>query len=196
MALSRWVLARDGTNSTHQAGEAAFQPNQQRFFLPGWLTTHHRGNPEYIRYLGEQPTEPRRFNLHSVSSPVFSASTALIDRVICGKDRTATWHPCHLHSERGRGWWFSCIDITFPHFLSQSLPLSEGFMEASCCFWSITLIIPCCAHRGVEHRTGSSVSVKCPILLWCFSISGAVSRPSCGFFTVPWQNCESYVLTK
>lgn len=120
----------------------------------------------------------------------------LLTVLSAGKDKTATWHPCHLHSERGRGWWFSCIDITFPHFLSQSLPLSEGFMEASCCFWSITLIIPWWAHRGVEHRTGSSVSVKCPILLWCFSISGAVSRPSCGFFTVPWQNCESYVLTK
>lgn len=116
ITLSWSVLARGGTNSTHQAGEAGFQPNQQRCFLPGWLTTHHRGNPEYIRYPGEQPTEARRFNLHSVSSPVFSASTALIDRVICGKDKTATWHPCHLHSERGRGWWFAGNDMTFPTF--------------------------------------------------------------------------------
>lgn len=196
MALSRWVLARDGTNSTHQAGEAAFQPNQQRCFLPCWLTTHHRGNPEYIRYLGEQPTEPRRFNLHSVSSPVFSASTALIDRVICGERQNShvTSLPSPFRERKGLVVFLYWHYLS--HFLSQSLPLSEGFMEASCCFWSITLIIPWWAHRGVEHRTGSSVSVKCPILLWCFSISGAVSRPSCGFFTVPWQNCESYVLTK
>lgn len=121
MALSRWVLARDGTNSTHQAGEAAFQPNQQRCFLPGWLTTHHRGNPEYIRYLGEQPTEPRRFNLHSVSSPVFSASTALIDRVICGERQNShvTSLPSPFRERKG------LVVCLYWHYLSPlSLPVS------------------------------------------------------------------------